>query len=748
MPENQGEQTTPETVEVVQAPGAEAARWSPVVGLETTQLLAHLNIGTSANTVREEALGILSRCVPPTAPAEADTGIVVGYVQSGKTISFTTVAALARDNGYRMVIVIAGVTKYLYGQCTLRLERDLRLQTRHDPRSWVHFPKPTPAGNAVGNIQGALDAWDDPVVPAAQRSTVLITVMKNKTQLNKLTSVLSGLNLSNVPTLIIDDEADQAGLNTKVRQGEFSATYSSLLALRQRVPHHTFLQYTATPQAPLLINLIDILSPSFARVLTPGPDYVGGRQFFIEQPGLVRNILPAEIPTEEAPLEGPPDSLLRAMRLFFLGVASGLRRGGASDNRSMMVHPSIKMPQHAAYFSWVQAIQNNWKTILALPEGESDRQDLIAEFQVSYQDLRGTVPDLESFADLCLHLPRAVRSTNIHKVNSDGSPSGEINWRSVYPHILVGGEILGRGFTIEGLTTTYMPRGVGVGNADTVQQRARFFGYKRRYLSFCRVYLEQGVEEAYRKYVAHEEDVRERLIRHSEDGTPLSDWKRAFFLNMDLRPTRANVLDLDYMQDRLSNDWFYPDAPHYSPAAVQHNRDLTHGLISRFQWEQDAGHPDRTEMEKHLVTRAVSLRQLYDEFLTRFSTPRAEDSRRFTGALLQIEAFLRTNPAATCTIYQMSPGNERRRELLDGDIINNLFQGKSREIGARRRGEIYPGDQAIVADQGLTLQLYNLTLHRGGNNVVTDIPVIAIFVPEEMAADTLVQDQGGPAAAS
>ena len=744
MPETP--QGNPETVEVLAPAIAATTRWSPVVGSETTQLLAHLNIGTSAAMVRDEALGILSRCAPPTDQAEPATGLVVGYVQSGKTISFTTVAALARDNGYRVVIVIAGVTKYLYGQSTSRLERDLRLQIRNDPRAWVHFSKPTPSGNSAGNIQGALDAWNDSTVPPEQRSTVLITVMKNRSQLSRLTSVLGALNLVGVPALIIDDEADQAGMNTKVRQGELSATYSSLLALRQRVPNHSFLQYTATPQAPLLINLIDMLSPDYARVLTPGPDYVGGRQFFIEQPGLIRTIPLTEIPTEEAPLEGPPESLMRAMRLFFLGVASGLiRGGGANGNRSMMVHPSIKRDPHSVYFSWVQAIQNRWKDELTLADDDPDKVDLLAEFRTAYADLLGTVDDLETFEKLLAKLPSAVRSTNIHKVNSDGSPSGEVNWRGVYSHILVGGEILGRGFTIEGLTVTYMPRAIGVGNADTVQQRARFFGYKRRYLPFCRVYLEHGVQEAYGRYVEHEEDVRDRLIQHAAIGSPLSEWKRAFFLSLDLKPTRANVLDLDYMQDRVSNDWFYPGAPHYSNTALARNRQLSQDLIERYQWGPDSGHRDRTEMQRHLVSQGVSLRQLYDEFLTRFSTPRPEDSRRFTGVLLQIEAYLESHSDATCTLYRMSPGTERRRELTDGGTINYLFQGESRAAGGHRNGDVYPGDMSVIADAGLTLQLHTLTLRREGTDVATNVPAIALYVPEEMAAEWLVQTQGGAA---
>ena len=75
----------------------------------------------------------------------------------------------------------------------------------------------------------------------------------------------------------------------------------------------------------------------------------------------------------------------------------------------------------------------------------------------------------------------AFRNTRVLEVNARGGRTPPVDWRSAYGWILVGGQAMDRGFTVEGLTVTYMPRGIGVGNADTVQQRARFFGYKRRY---------------------------------------------------------------------------------------------------------------------------------------------------------------------------------------------------------------------------------------------------------------------------
>jgi hypothetical protein len=103
-----------------------------------------------------------------------------------------------------------------------------------------------------------------------------------------------------------------------------------------------------------------------------------------------------------------------------------------------------------------------------------------------------------------------------------------------------------RGFTVEGLTVTYMPRSPGVGNADTIQQRARFFGYKRRYLGYCRIYLENDARTAFVQYVEHEEEIRAQLQDVSISGRSLRDWKRAFVLSPDLKPCRNNVIQYDY----------------------------------------------------------------------------------------------------------------------------------------------------------------------------------------------------------
>jgi hypothetical protein len=690
----------------------------------------------SRKSLQVEAINILSRCVPPNAKEDSETGLVVGYVQSGKTMSYTTVAALARDNGYRIVIVITGVSVHLFRQSSDRLRRDLRLAERSD-RKWQYFENPRPQGSDRRSIEDTLADWNDASVPESEHQTVLVTVMKNHTNLRKLITVISALDLRDVPILVIDDEADQAGLNTRVRQNDESTTYHRLLELRRQLPQHTFLQYTATPQAPLLINIIDTLSPRFAEVLTPGPAYTGGRDFFLERPQIIRTIPPGDISTQNNVLIEPPDSLLQALRIFFLGVAAGLVQSGGVGNRSMMVHPSQSTSGHRQYLQWVTQTKDTWQQVLESKSDDPDRVDLLEDFRPTYEDLCSTVPDLPRFDELAARLPHAIRRTRIEEVNAVTGRTPQVNWKTTYSHILVGGQAMDRGFTLEGLTVTYMPRSAGVGNADTIQQRARFFGYKRSYLGFCRVYLEGQVHAAYRSYVEHEEDVRNRILEHRTTGQPLTEWKRAFFLTTALRPTRRNVLQLDYMQGTISNNWYAPDAPYDSNEAVEDNRHVVESFLGSLPLIDDEGDLRRTVEQRHKVAEDVLLRLAYQDLLTKLRTTWPSDSQRFTGVLLQVGAYLDANPDATCTVYQMSSGRLRRRSVDAAGEIKNLFQGANYD----GNDMTYPGDRSIRCRVGLTIQVHTLSIFDdSGNEIARNVPAIGVWVPAEMAADWVVQD--------
>ena len=742
-----------ETIEIVRkSDNIMESLWKPVEE-DSVRTLGNKILANHVNqqeweTIKNEAISVLSNCVPPEVPSGQETGLVIGYVQSGKTLSFTTVAALAQDNDYPLVIVITGTSVNLTAQSTKRLEDDLGLDT-DSAGKWYHlkshdFLQKHEFEVAPSKIMDVLADWEDESVPESDRQTVLITVMKNHHHLEKLVDILSKIENLKVPTLIIDDEGDQASLNTMIRNGEASTTYQCILSLRDCLSHHTFLQYTATPQALLLINLIDVLSPNFAKVLSPGMNYKGGKAFFRDGRDQICIIPDSEIPTKNCPLSAPPESLLEAMRIFFLGVASGmiLHDGPDRGRRSMMVHPSHRTREHDKYFNWIRKIKKNWLKVLNSSELEPDHQDLLDDFKNSYQSLQNSVLDLPSFKELLEHLSRSIRRTELHKVNAASTKTPSIRWKNAYSHILVGGQAMDRGYTVEGLTVTYMPRDVGLGNADTIQQRARFFGYKEEIFGYCRVFLGDRLRGAFEDYVIHEEDVRQRLIEHDRTGKSLDDLRRIFLLDISLKPTRSNIIDISYKQWRLGNQWYVPKVPHYSMGIIEANRLTVQNFCQNLSFHEDDGNPNRTEAQKHNIATDVSLRHVYEELIVPYRVKQFADSDMLTRVCLQIKEYLDSYPMTLCTIYEMSKGSPRNRSLNKRNKKNEIvrfFQGRNPTSGPA----IYPGDREIKTSNCVTVQIHNLIILDGGKEIYQDVPVLAIWLPEEITLDLLEQPQGG-----
>jgi hypothetical protein len=735
-----------ETATIIASPTA-AEDW-PVIGPETEALRntpAMLRLGDDAANVVREARSVLRRCGRPYPVPSRDVGMVLGYVQSGKTFNFTTVTALARDNGYAMVIVIAGISTGMLGQSDTRLQRDLRLLTRAD-RKWLPVPIETRAASPSQRIADALEDWRDPTVPDAQKQAVLITVMKQHRNLAYLVQALCGINLNGIPTLIIDDEGDQASLNYLVKRARESTNYRQIGRLRALVPTHKYLQYTATPQAPLLINIIDSLSPSFVEVITPGTGYTGGTVFFARPQGVanhIRTIPDTEIFGPGQTLDSPPDSYRRALATFFIGVAAGWIRDNGTGNRSMMVHPHQTTNLHANYYVWAMSMKTDWQTTLVAAESNESRNLLLALFRAAYDDLATTVVDLPPWEEIFQQLRRSIRLTTVTEMNAVRGETPTIRWETDYAHILVGGQAMDRGFTVEGLTVTYMPRGIGDGNADTVQQRARFFGYKRSYLGYCRVWLEREVRDAFIAYVDHEEHMRGSLIKHAATGRPLRDWKRAFFLTPALKPTRQQVHDVAYKRGNHAARWVDPKRPHGLVDAINDNNALVDHFIGTLTLEENDDDDRRTDYQRHRVAHGLSLQQVYIELLEELRLPDPDDSNEHTALLLQISRYLEDNPVATCTVFVMRPNApiaNRKRE--SDDTLGNFFQGENPSKGPNV-GEIYPGDRNIRAATDLTIQLHalRLTPHEDGEDHTTydRVWVVATYVPQPVGKSWIVQ---------
>lgn len=703
-----------QTIEVLHA-AESVGGWQPVVGSVTSQLRKYLlSCGVlptpeSADRVINEASRVLSQCTPPTAVMPVRTGLVCGYVQSGKTVSMTAVSALAKDNGYRIIVLIAGVTTNLVAQNRDRLETHLRAAAPE----WTWLMLTNPRGrNHLPAIEALAQEWRSQYYDDGDRRTLFISVMKNHSHLRNLGELLSNVDLSQIPAIIFDDEADQASLNTRPNDPVPSPTYRNIEALRHVLPRHTYLQYTATPQAPLLISRIDALSADFAELVSPGEGYTGGQEFFGGQAPRVEMIPQSDIFQDGHLPEDPPQSLLRAMQAFFVGVAAG-RLATMRTHRSMLIHPSKATATHRQYRDWANRLKDAWHRVL-LAISDPDQAELLREFRDAHADLAGTCDEIPSFEQVRPKLPVAINQTAVTLVNSvDGH---EVPWQNAYSHILVGGEKLGRGYTVKGLTVTYMPRPPGGWTADTIQQRARFFGYHSEYLGYCRVYLHPDVRDVYAAYVTHEEDMRGRLAEHR--GRPLQDWRRLFYLDERLAPTRRNVLASPWMRASLTDGWFAPRAPHLSHENGRHNTEVL-AQLDRLDYQADERYP------RHRYAIAY-LKDIFERVLVPLSYFYEGDALGLCVANCNLKTLLDRDENTRCLIYLMDGGRVRDRTLSNG-VIPQLFQGRS-SAGSQS----YPGDRAFSDPNLPTLQVHSLKL-RDGDQLLEDIRAVAIRLGEHEA---------------
>lgn len=697
-----------------------------------------------------ESQRILGRCLPPSELKGRETGLVVGYVQSGKTMSFEVVMSLARDNGYGVVIVLAGTKNNLKDQSEKRLKKDLGID---DGGVWYHVSNPN-TGSAQ-QIEDRLSAWEKNNI---KRRAVLITVLKQKNHLENLAAAMVLLPLTGIPVLIIDDEGDQASLNTKASQNlssgadESSTIYDCVCSVRDAIPHHSYLQYTATPQANLLLSRTDLLDPSFAELVTPGAAYTGGKSFFKKPQNFLVEIPAAEVPTRTNPLAASPKTLISALRFFLLSASHHAitQVRGKDMNRSMMVHPAMATTSHKQYKQWMDLSLKTLRTYVER-NAKKDMAAVAKKFQSEYESLKSTFPTIKPINDLIDAMVEDV-FTELHcvEVNSTADAEKNIDWKQNAYWILVGGNKLDRGYTVEGLCSTYMPRPLGSSAAaDTLQQRARFFGYKKNYLGLCRVFLQSNVSVAFTEYVEHEEFVRKELdaIR----GQPLREWRRDFVLNKMMRATRPNVVGLRVK--RIAFDkWMVPGALQRDNNAVVHNRSLL--VAVEKSWSKKYGKPVNAAAYPHLkpargdspnwIIESVPLKSVLEDFLLKLQVKDPTDAEAHSAMLIGIAELLGRNNDLKSDVYLMNNlvANYRKRDagrgFPDGHPsapINNYF---SQSAGSVNDTDFRSADRVT-----LHLRRFNLgAAVRGGSSAdILDVTWFALNVPKALNKGLVIEER-------
>ena len=289
---------------------------------------------------------------------------------------------------------------------------------------------------------------------------------------------------------------------------------------------------------------------------------------------------------------------------------------------------------------------------------------------------------------------------------------------------------------MEGLTVSYIPRRAGAGMADVIQQRGRFFGYKKSYMGYCRVFLLSDSRNAFTEYVEHEESLREEIQEAIDKGQKAKDWRRAFLLSPRLIPCRRNVIEKQYTRGKFSAQWVHPNRNPANDQFRDHNNKLIESFISG---KKIIPHLRISESDSKLEIRKVAspptLKEVLEQLLLGYRYLHRLDTERILGAIFQLNVYIsRCNGASEekCDVFLMNQEKNRERTIDSQGKIKALFQGRS-----PGKDIYYDGDSEVIEDRNnVAVQVHNLALKQDNKIISKDLPILAIWIPEKLAKTT------------
>lgn len=480
--------------------------------------LLQKQIGNSeeVNDISATAREVASKWVDPLSGGKEDTnGLIYGLVQSGKTGVLTVTGAIGADEGYRTLIILTSDNDPLYEQTLGRVQEA--------------FPGI--------DIIGKRDFRDvDGFLQRIKSGTTAIVTTKNSGLLKTLIDNFKKGRVRGLSCLLIDDEADQASLNTRASKadGTRSAINDRIGELRGFFEKNTYLQVTATPQALFLQTPGHDFRPKFTVLSHPGSEYVGGDDFFGDGSSLVRefdlNHITALAPgPQPAPSLEIPKSLLAALDTFMIG-ATFKRTLEADQNCAFLCHVSTRTDDHRH----IVDLLRKYKTDLAV-KVRAKNQAVQSRLRVAYDDLASTHAGLKRmrFEDLVEAIGFFSPGITVKLVN--GQTDEDVAVRSPY-NLFVGGNKLGRGVTIKNLLVSYYGRHPRRPQADTVLQHARMYGYRRRDIGLLRLFLPRELHVVFKAINQMERGLRQLIQKHPEEEF------RGIYVDSGLSATRKNIL--------------------------------------------------------------------------------------------------------------------------------------------------------------------------------------------------------------
>ena len=709
---------------------------------------------------------VLERLEDPHRPGAWDRrGMVVGNVQSGKTANYIGLVTKAVDAGYKLVIILAGLHKSLRSQTQLRFDegflgfdtqRNLAYNTQN-LRIGVG-KMPTMEALIAHSLTSSADGGDFNRKIANQvgvrpggNDPILLVVKKHKSILdNLLTWVLSVSGdldpktgrriVRNVPLLLIDDEADNASVNTNpipvddngkpLDDYDVTAINGGIRKILDAFEKSSYVGYTATPFANIFIypqgntdeHGEDLFPRSFIINLPTPDNYVGparvfgieaapeaGIQHKVEGLPLIRDITDAQgwMPEKHKKdhVPGPlPESLKTAIRSFILVSAARVAREQDDEHNSMLVHVTrftdVQKRVEEAVRAELTALQGR----LQYGDGNAKSQltdELKAlwesDFSSTTDTVKSRVTDPKiiplSWQDVEPHLVAAALKIEIRLIN--GSAGDILDYRDHGKGlnvIAIGGEKLSRGLTLEGLTVSYFLRATKM--YDTLMQMGRWFGYRPGYLDLCRLFTSPELTEWYQHITLASEELRREFDHMAEIRATPDDYGLRVRTHPDgLIITAVNKMRTGTLM-RLSYSGTISETVAFdsNPAVVQSN-------FARFcTFVEDVRlHAPATKERNNVIWTGVEggkIKALLSDIKTH------PDSWKANSQLLA-EYIGRKNQEdelTTWTVALISSGN-KGSQPIGGEIIEPIFREFTAEPGKLSFGRLVsPVDEYMDFD--------------------------------------------------
>ena len=473
-------------------------------------------------------------------------GLIVGYVQSGKTANMAGVIARCIDSGYKVVIVLAGILNNLRSQTQQRFDKDILAYGKsgecvNHSIEIVRFTSE--------RING--DFQDSPQSLDRNKPNVFI-IKKHPAVIEKLKiwlkNDMKSHNLDYFPCIIIDDEADQASINTnydKYDDGnkiDPSKTNEKIRDLLKLFPKCVYVGYTATPFANILIdaNEEDLYPKDFIAVLPEPIGYMGTRKIFglgmspstlsdenIEDPDfdVVRYIDEDDLTILEnlsTNLECP-ESLRIAIISFFISSACRFLRGHEKDHYSMLVHISYKIANHQLISDIIDSEVKFLKLVFQDKSGTFNEitkliKDVWENFILTTKNISShmTIFTFDQIITVALKIIEEIEVLSLHSGSVDsldytGKPRR---------YIIIGGNKLSRGLTLEGLSVSYFTRTSKT--YDTLLQMGRWFGFRTDYEDLTRLFVSEDNFNNFKDLARVEVELREDLKKFSKKDIKVS----------------------------------------------------------------------------------------------------------------------------------------------------------------------------------------------------------------------------------